>query len=205
MPKIYLARHGQDEDNAAGILNGRRDNPLTSVGIEQAQILAKNIAELKLSIQKIYSSPLQRAHKTAEIISDVLGVEKPQKHDLLAEREYGKMTGQRIVDIEKLCAPHILKCNPITYFLTHEGAESFPEVKQRAGEFLEWLKINNESENVLLVCHGDIGKMLYGAFYNLDWKDVLIDFHFGNSELLLLDTECTPENRHVVKMEQHNH
>ena len=29
---IYLARHGEDEDNANGILNGRRDMPLTREG-----------------------------------------------------------------------------------------------------------------------------------------------------------------------------
>lgn len=30
---LYLARHGQDEDNARSILNGRRDTPLTLLGI----------------------------------------------------------------------------------------------------------------------------------------------------------------------------
>ncbi len=33
MLKIYLARHGQNEDNANGILNGHRDLPLTDIGL----------------------------------------------------------------------------------------------------------------------------------------------------------------------------
>ena len=37
MLQIFLARHGQDEDNANGILNGRRDLPLSNIGIEQAR------------------------------------------------------------------------------------------------------------------------------------------------------------------------
>jgi len=36
---IYLTRHGQDQDNAHGILNGHRNTPLTELGIQQAQQL----------------------------------------------------------------------------------------------------------------------------------------------------------------------
>lgn len=31
MNKIYLVRHGQDKDNADGILNGHRNMPLTEI------------------------------------------------------------------------------------------------------------------------------------------------------------------------------
>lgn len=44
MAKIYLVRHGQDEDNAAGRLNGRRDMPLTLKGVEQAKKSRRDIA-----------------------------------------------------------------------------------------------------------------------------------------------------------------
>ena len=55
MLNIYLARHGQDVDNANGILNGRRDMPLTEVGIAQAKALAENIKSLGISFDVIYS------------------------------------------------------------------------------------------------------------------------------------------------------
>jgi broad specificity phosphatase PhoE len=45
---------------------------------------------------------------------------------------------------------------------------------------------HNSNEHVLLVCHGDFGKMVYAAYYDEDWKSVLMDFHFGNSEVLVL-------------------
>ena len=57
------------------------------------------------------------------------------------------------------------------------------------------------SGRVLLVCHGDIGKMIYAAATGHDWRDVLRDFHFGNGELI----ELSPNgNAHVIKLEQHN-
>jgi len=40
MLKIYLAQHGQNEDNANGMLNGHRALPLTEMGIAQATEIA---------------------------------------------------------------------------------------------------------------------------------------------------------------------
>jgi len=121
MHNIYLARHGQDEDNARGILNGQRDTSLTQIGIEQADVLAQTIEDLDLNIDKIYSSPLQRAYKTAEIVTNTLDITKPEKLDLLIERDFGIMTGKPVKDIEKLCAPNIIQSNTITYFLPTGG------------------------------------------------------------------------------------
>ena len=60
MLNIYMARHGQDEDNVLGILNGRRDKSLTKEGIKQAEKLASKISKAGMSFDKIYSSPLKR-------------------------------------------------------------------------------------------------------------------------------------------------
>ncbi len=204
MSKIYLARHGQDEDNANGILNGRRDTPLTEIGRAQAQALADNIKEHNLIIDKIYSSPLQRAYVTAETVADNLDIEKPEKLELLIERDFGIMSGKSVNDIEATCAPDIIKSDPITYFLSPEGAETFPQLIERAKEILQWLKENETNENILLVTHGDIGKMIYTVFYNLHWKEVLLGFHFGNSEVLVLDTNIPPEERQMYKTKQYN-
>lgn len=61
MLKIYLARHGQNEDNANGILNGHRDMPLTETGIAQANEVAEKIKNTGLSFDVVLSSPLNRA------------------------------------------------------------------------------------------------------------------------------------------------
>ena len=205
MPNIYLARHGQDEDNAAGILNGRRDAPLTAVGIEQAEVLSQKIKESGLGISKIYCSPLQRAYKTAEIVADSLGLDKPERNGLLIERDFGIMTGKPVHDIERICSPDIIKADPITYFLSPEGAETFPQLIERAQKLLGELRQKDPEGNILLVAHGDVGKMIYAAFYDVDWKEILTQFHFGNSEVLLLSEGSRPEERHIHKAVQHNH
>jgi len=204
MPKIFLARHGQNEDNAQGILNGHRDLPLTALGLEQADVLAKKIQSSDLEISKVFSSPLQRAYVTAEIVSDILGIDKPEKVDLLIERDFGIMTGRPGKDIAELCAPDIIQSETITYFLSPEGAETFPQLLERAQQVLKLLTEKSSGQNILVVCHGDIGKMIYAAYYEVEWRQVLTDFHFGNSDVLLLAPNTAVEDRHFHRRKQYN-
>ena len=140
MLKIYLVRHGQDKDNEKGILNGRRNEELTEIGINQAKELASKIKEANIKFDKIYSSPLKRAYKTAETIKDALNIEKIEVLEDLVERDFGIMSGKLISDIEKFCSPDIFKSNTITYFLNPEGSENFPELLLRAENLLSYIK-----------------------------------------------------------------
>lgn len=204
MLNIYLVRHGQDEDNVRGILNGQRDQALTKLGVEQAQILSQQIKGSGLKFVVVYSSPLKRAYKTAEIITNHLGISAPIVLNDLIERDFGVMTGKLTSEIEKICAPDILKTETITYFLSPEGAETFPDLIRRAQKILEEIKTRHQDGNILLVAHGDIGKMIYAAYYNLTWEAVLAPFHFGNSDLLILAPDSKPEDTHIFKNKQYN-
>jgi len=214
MLNIYLARHGQNEDNVEGILNGHRDRALTELGIAQAKQLAEHIKASPLrhssseasglSFSRVYASPLQRAYKTAEIITDALGLEKPVILEDLIERDFGVMTGQRQADIEKLCAPNIIYAEKIIYFLSPAGAETFPDLMKRGQKVLDEIRKRHKEGNILLVTHGDIGKMIYATYYNLDWQEVLTLFHFGNSDLLILSVDSAAQDSHVFKNEQFN-
>ena len=63
--RIYLARHGQDQDNADGVLNGQRDQPLTNIGVKQAKEVAQKIRGAGITFDVVLTSPLRRAFKTA--------------------------------------------------------------------------------------------------------------------------------------------
>jgi broad specificity phosphatase PhoE len=204
MLKIYLARHGQDNDNVRGILNGHRDEPLTPLGVEQAKELAEKIKESGIKFDKIYSSPQKRAYRTAEIISELLLMNKPEVLDELIERDFGIMTGRLKAESELMCSPDILKTKTIDYFLSPEGAETFPELVVRGRKILDKINAWHADGSVLLVTSGDIGKMIYAAYYNLDWKSVLQLFHFGNSDLLLLAADSSSDDAQVFKIKQYN-
>lgn len=203
--RIYLVRHGQNNDNARGILNGHRDEPLTPLGESQAVTTAEHIRKLGLVFDAVYSSPLIRAHRTAEVITDALKLDKPQVLNDLIERDFGTMTGKNISQIAELCPSDIIQTDTMTYFLSPPGAETFPQLMKRAERLIGWLNRHHESGSVLLVTHGDIGKMIYASYYHLAWEKILRTFHFGNADILLLSEDSPSEESHVFKQIQHNH
>ncbi|HXW02742.1 MAG TPA: histidine phosphatase family protein, partial [Nitrosarchaeum sp.] len=67
MGSVIFLRHGQAKNNIERILTGRTPNiPLTEKGIEQAEKTAKFLEQMNISA--IYSSPIERAKHTAEIV-----------------------------------------------------------------------------------------------------------------------------------------
>lgn len=199
MQKIYLVRHGQNADNVNGILNGHRDESLTELGMSQALTTARHIKELGLTFDVVYSSPLIRAYKTAEIITSTLGLHDPIILNDLIERDFGIMTGRPISKIIEMCSPDIIQTDTITYFLSPEGAETFPQLIERSKKVIGLLNERHNDASILLVTHGDIGKMIYACYYNLDWENVLISFHFGNADILLLSEDSRADEPHVFK------
>lgn len=69
---VYVVRHGEAEGNKEGRFLGQVDPPLTDRGRKQAH---RQGAALKgLGIARILSSDLLRAHTTASIIAEALGL-----------------------------------------------------------------------------------------------------------------------------------
>ena len=184
MTTIYIARHGQNEDNVCGILNGHRDLPLTDLGRQQARQLARHIKDRELVFDAVYASPLDRAFETAAIVAAALGLAEPIVHDDLIERNFGIMTGRPAADVEEMCAPDIIKTENVTYFLRPDCAETFPDLLARGQRVLGSMACRHPDQTVLLVCHGDIGKMIYAAATNTPWRRVLTDSYFGNTDII---------------------
>ncbi len=183
MNKIFLVRHGQDTDNAVGILNGRRNTELTDLGRQQAEIVAEKLKDN--NIELIYTSPLKRAYETARIIADKLGIDEIVSDEHLIEREFGILTGKPVVDIPKYTSK-ILATDKVNYFLEIEGAESFPMLYQRGKKIIEEIQKRHPDKNVLIVTHGDIGKMIRAAYHNWSWEKGLRTPYFDNTGILEL-------------------
>ncbi len=184
MNKIFLVRHGQCTDNAAGILNGRRDTELTELGREQAKLAAEKLRDKGVHI--IYASPLKRTFETAKIIGDALGINEITPHDLLVEREFGFMTGKPVADIPKL-VEKVLITEKVNYFLEAKGAEDFSALMERSRKLLAEINQLHLDKNILLVTHGDTGKMIRAAYYGWSWEDGLKMSYFDNTEILELN------------------
>ncbi|MDD5251855.1 MAG: histidine phosphatase family protein [Patescibacteria group bacterium] len=183
MFRVLLVRHGQDTDNAAGVLNGRRDTELTELGREQAhQVAAKLKGE---GIEIIYSSPLKRAYETAQIIARELGVDEVIADEHLVERDFGVLTGKSGADIPKYAAKR-LQTDRVNYFLEAEGAEDFPTCLERGRTIIKEIRERHPNRTILIVTHGDIGKMIRAAYHGWDWERGLKTPYFDNTGVLEL-------------------
>ncbi len=95
LPKIYLVRHGETAWTLTAQHTGRTDLPLTGQGERQARDLGASLAALRPD--RVFSSPLQRARRTAELSMPHSRVEAD---DDLMEWDYGAYEGRSTVDIE---------------------------------------------------------------------------------------------------------
>lgn len=183
MGKIFLVRHGQSEDNAAGVLGGRRDSGLTALGMRQARRTAEELQGRGISV--IYSSPLKRAYDTARSIADKLGIKDITTDARLMERDFGVLSGRPYEDIPKY-AGKLVEVNGMKYFDQVEGAEDFPSLLRRGEEALGEIRAAGADRNVLIVTHSDIGKMLWAAYRGQSWEEGVCASGFGNGKVVEL-------------------
>ncbi len=84
--RLLLVRHGQSTWNAVGRWQGHADPPLSATGEAQARAAAANLG----AVDRVWSSDLVRARRTAELLGPV-GV--PRRLDArLRERDVGAWT-----------------------------------------------------------------------------------------------------------------
>ena len=121
--------------NAKMLMQGRSDHPLNEAGIAQAEEAAERFAEMGVKIDKVYTSPLVRAVRTAQIIAgDSAGV---ITDDRLLEMDYGPYEGTSL----EPPAPEVLYF--FMDFVNHpapDGMESLESVTGRLGDFLEEIR-----------------------------------------------------------------
>jgi len=94
LPVLYLARHGETAWSLSGQYTGLTDLPLTDRGRRNAQRLGERLR--KLTIEKVFSSPLQRAMQTCNLagFGSVVQVDPD-----LVEWDYGQYEGRRSAEV----------------------------------------------------------------------------------------------------------
>ncbi|HTN57322.1 MAG TPA: histidine phosphatase family protein [Protaetiibacter sp.] len=142
MTELYLVRHGETEWNAARRIQGRTDIPLNDTGREQARQAAELLARRRW--QGVYTSPLGRAHETARIIAERLGLAGVTDIDALVERDYGEAEGMGFDEIEALYPEGVRAA----------GQETREEVAARVVPALLELAERHPGERLVIVSHG---------------------------------------------------
>ncbi|MBR5337595.1 MAG: histidine phosphatase family protein [Lachnospiraceae bacterium] len=165
--KIWITRHGQTDLNKNRIMQGSINEPLNETGIAQAYEVKEKLQGI--SFDAVISSPLIRAVKTASIIGDIPESEVI-KDRRLVEFRFGRFEN---MEYSKMGPAMILYWILPELFPRPKTVESIPYAIKRIKSFLEDLK-TKDYENVLIVCHGGIIRVLSGVLEgrknNIKWR-----------------------------------
>jgi alpha-ribazole phosphatase len=150
--RLLLVRHGETEWNQQMRFQGQTDIPLNAKGLEQAESIARRLQHEPL--QAIYSSDLQRAWQTAEVIARYHDL-SPIPHADLREMSYGVWEGMTRAEIEAgEWAELFEKYRKDSLRYRPPGAEYPHEIVERAGRVLQHIREQHRPGTVCIVGHG---------------------------------------------------
>lgn len=175
--KIYSTRHGQTDFNLNDLIQGITDNELNNTGISQAYELAEKVRETG-DINLIISSPMKRAYKTAQIISEKNNIDI-LTDSRLREWDYGKYEGMGR-DAEGFAENKI----QFGVRMGNDG-ESVLQLAHRVYSALDDIIKNysDKNKNILIVCHGGVCRIIETYFHDLTVEDYSKWF-MGNCQLI---------------------
>lgn len=166
MVTIYLVRHGQTEENLAGVLQGHLPGRLTEKGKEQARGLIPQLAAL--SLDAVLCSDLQRCLDTLRIALD--GRELPtEATPLLREIDWGSLTGKPIKDIDFSQLP--------------ADVETKEHLYARGGQVLDLLRKHYEGKTVLVLAHGMINRSIQANIEGISRDQIRTVSKMENAEI----------------------
>lgn len=152
---VFLVRHGQTDWNLELRLQGRENVLLNGEGIEQSKDCAEMFVTAAeaygIDITRVYSSPLSRAMKTAEIISNALGKNDPIPLGIFTERNYGELSGLPLEERKEKFPKGEKQAR---------GVESVPSTASRMKKGLAEI-CSPGKRQVLLVTHGGVVNALF--------------------------------------------
>ena len=154
MSSLLLARHGQSVSNAVRRFQGVQDVALSDLGALQAEALGRAIRLRRIAA--VYTSPLERARRTAEIAVEGLGVPLVPVDDL-RELSLGEWEGRTVEEIRALPGDPYDRWVRDPVACLPPGAEPLPAVQARVVSAMAGIAAAHPNgQQVLVVCHGGV-------------------------------------------------
>jgi broad specificity phosphatase PhoE len=160
---ILLARHGESDWNRDERWQGHADRPLTELGRKQAQDLADRLANVELDA--VYSSDLQRARETAEIVARPRGLDVKES-PALREVDVGSWSGLTRAEAERRFPEAFLR-----WLAGEEGwddGETYEQLGDRVLGAVRVIAAAHPGERVLVLAHGGSIRAIHAAALGVD-------------------------------------
>lgn len=145
--RILLIRHGQSTWNAEDRWQGQQDPPLSPLGIQQAHEAAESLGTFDL----IGSSTLERAHSTASIIANALGIGPVITDAGLMERYSGGFETLTRTEIEERFPGYLASGERPDDYETDESI-----IERATGALARLAGLAGDGSTALVVGHGGV-------------------------------------------------
>jgi len=165
LTRFVLVRHGQTEWNRVERFRGRADLDLDEVGVRQGEASAERIARWQTSA--LYSSPLRRAMRTAEIISRRLNLPVTPL-DGLIDIDYGTWQGLSQEEVSGRDGDRYKLWLESPDKVEFPDGESLEDVRGRVVGVIEELSSRHDDQTIILVSHKVVCKVVLLYLLGLD-------------------------------------
>ena len=179
--KLIITRHGETEENVAGILMGHLPGVLSTNGINQAKKLALRLKDEKINF--IYSSDLTRASDTAKEIAKYHKNTPIEFTKELREKNLGEFEGKKKSDLGWD------NNNFMATSVEPQNGESLENLYLRAKNFLSNTFKKHDKNTILLVAHNGINKAIVSVITKVGIENIKTAENFKNTSLSVFDID----------------
>jgi phosphoserine phosphatase len=166
MTKILLTRHGHVDGIKPERFRGRQPLALTAQGRADAAAVARRIAA-SWRPSRIYTSPMERCVKTAEVIAEACGIAAIERCDDLNDIDYGAWQFRSFADAEAENAALFGAWFATPQLVRFPNGESLQDLEARTANALRLILSRHPGGVVVVVGHDSVNRALLLQFLDL--------------------------------------
>lgn len=184
--RIFLVRHAEAEGNLFRVAHGQYDSTITPRGYSQLAWLRERFKGERLDA--VYGSDLTRTHTTASALYVPRGLPfRPMP--LLREIRLGLWEQMTWGEIQRMDRQMYIDFNKRPDLWQVEGAETFPQVRDRMLEGIRRIAVENPGGTVAAASHGAALRTLLGTLEGMSLEEIGATGHGDNTAVSLLEVE----------------
>ncbi|MEC8797744.1 MAG: 2,3-bisphosphoglycerate-dependent phosphoglycerate mutase [Pseudomonadota bacterium] len=177
MTNLTLVRHGQSDWNNKNLFTGWENPGLTKKGVEEAHKTGNLLKKENKNYSYLFTSILDRAINTADIILEELGIDQINiiRDQALNERDYGELTGLNKDAARKKWGEDQVHIWRRSFDVPPPGGESLKDTAERVIPYFrdKILPLLIEDNNILISAHGNSLRALVMHIEGLSSEEIL--------------------------------
>ncbi len=190
--KLIMVRHGETDWNLRKKIQGSNDIELNKTGIMQANELGTAILESEYKIAKVFTSKQKRAERTAQIVSEKIGVDYLVMEGL-EEMSLGLWEGLNWTEVENHYPVEYEKWRANRRYIRTPQGESYQDLLDRLLPAMEEI-VSGEEGDILVVSHSAVIMCLLAYLKETPFEKMVRDYPVNNAELIEIDTTYWQKN-----------